>query len=78
MGQVVPFKAASFDPETIQLMDAALAKARRAIRLPQTPAAAELLAGRIIEFTRRGETDPDRICIQALAALGYHQPSDAL
>jgi hypothetical protein len=74
MGQIIPFKAAAFDPETIRVMDAALDKACRAIRLANEPdAMTELLAGRIIEFTRRGETDPDRICIQALAALGFHR-----
>jgi hypothetical protein len=64
-----------FEPEVIEKMAAALEHALKVLRLTnrQDPIT-DLVARKIIEFAEVGETDPDRLCQRALAALGIDPP----
>ena len=69
---IVPFlREASFDPGMVKAMSDAYDKARRELHDRGQPHIVnEIIATRIIEVARHGERNPDRLCEQALAALG--------
>lgn len=79
MGEIIDlFRAAAFDPEAVAVLCAAFDKARKSLHDTGQPALVqEVIARRIIESAKRGERDPDKLCEEALAALGSQAPSSA-
>jgi hypothetical protein len=66
------FQDAAFDPEAIKVLDAAYEKARASLHdIGQPAIVLEVIARRIIQVAQTGERDPDRLCAQALLALGF-------
>ena len=62
--------ARDVDPETLQVMDAALGKMCEALGLVKTyDLMTESLARIIVQQAETGERDPDKLCALALAAL---------
>jgi len=72
MVQIVDlFCAAGFDPETIVLLCEAYEKARKSLHdTGQPDIVTEIIVQRIIAFAKQGERDPDKLCADALSALG--------
>lgn len=65
------FHSSAFDPETVQVLCNAFDKARALMHdRGQPDIVNEVVAQRIIAFAKRGERDPDRLCVMALAGLG--------
>jgi len=65
------FREAAFDPEAVAVLCAAFEKARKSLHdTGQPPVVQEVIARRIIACAQRGERDPDKLCEDALAALG--------
>jgi hypothetical protein len=64
-----------FEPEAIERMTTAYEHALKVLQLAdrQDPIS-ELVALKIIQFARVGETDPERLCQCALDALGKGPP----
>ena len=61
----------AFEPETVQLMGAAFDKVVEALRLTDKANPFRyIVAKKIIEVTRRGECDPDRLARNVLKDLG--------
>ena len=66
------FKDAAFDPEAIEVLGAAYDKACRSLHdIGQPAIVREVIARRIIQVAQTGERNPDRLCAQALLALGF-------
>jgi hypothetical protein len=66
---------ASFDQTDIDRMTAAYEAALQLLRLTdRNDPITELVAAKIIEVTRLGESDPPRICARALRELGVPLP----
>ena len=72
MGQVVElFHEAAFDAEAVEVLCAAFDKARKSLHdRGQPQLVQEVIARRIIACAKQGERDPDRLCEEALSALG--------
>jgi hypothetical protein len=70
---IVPFlKEGSFDPNAVRAMGEAFDKARKLLHDRGQPGIVqEIIAKRIIEIARTGERNPDKMCQQVLAALGF-------
>jgi hypothetical protein len=60
---------AVFDPETLSVMGVAYESALRAFPTSAPKNVREVIASRIIDGTRAGERDPDKLCQMALSAL---------
>jgi hypothetical protein len=59
-----------FDPETKRIMGVAFELTRAALRISnQDDLASEIIAESIIELTKAGERNPERLCDQTLASL---------
>jgi hypothetical protein len=71
MGVTMPFSKYIIDPEHIETMRAAFHRVCDVLQLdcgtedPMT----EIVVMKIVELTRGGELDPERLCIDTLAAL---------
>jgi hypothetical protein len=66
---------AAFDQADIERMAAAYEAALKLLRLvDRTDPLTEMIAQKIIEVRRSGETDPPRICARALKELGVALP----
>ena len=66
---------ASFDPDEMGRMILAYEAALELLRQTDHPEpVAEVIARKIIEISRRGITDPPRICATALTELGVPPP----
>lgn len=64
-------REASFGPDEIGRMTAAYEEALRVLRLTdRNDPITDILARKIIEVARTGESDPSQICRQAIGALG--------
>ena len=72
MGEIIDlFRDAAFDPEAVAILCAAFEKACKSLHdHGQPPLVQEVIARRIVACAQRGERDPDRLCEDALAALG--------
>ena len=72
MVQIVElFCAAGFDPETIVLLREAYEKACKSLHdTGQPDIVTEIIVQRIIALAKKGERDPDKLCADALSALG--------
>jgi hypothetical protein len=69
------FSEAAFDPEDIRRMSAAYEAALQLLRLnDRNDPVTELVAAKIVQVFRLGETDPPRICARALKELGVPIP----
>jgi hypothetical protein len=65
------FAQAAFDPEDIRILTDAYERARKSLHDKGQPAIVqEIIAKRIIALAKDGERDPDRLCADALIALG--------
>lgn len=65
----------TFDQADIDRMTAAYEGALRALRLTdRADPVTELIAKKIIEVARSGESDPPRICARAIKELGIPMP----
>ena len=63
-------KNQTFDPELIEAMRLAFHKACETLQLSdRDDALTELVAARIIELAKIGESDPGRLCSQTLSGL---------
>jgi hypothetical protein len=63
---------AQFDPETRRIMGLAFELTRAALRISnQDDIAPDIIAKKVIELTKGGERDPERICDYALANFGF-------
>jgi hypothetical protein len=58
----------AFDPETLSVMGAAYESALKAFPVSAL-SVREQIASRIIDGTRTGERDPDKLCQMALSTL---------
>ena len=69
---IIPFlNGAVFDPQHVEAMGSAFDKAARALHDKGQPELVrEIIAKRIIEISKTGERDPDKICARALQAFG--------
>lgn len=66
---------AAFDQKDIDRMTAAYEAALQLLRLDnRDDPITELVAAKIIQVTRLGESDPPRICARALQELGIPLP----
>ena len=66
---------ASFSPEDIARMVSAYEAALQLLRLTdRNDPVTVMVAKKIIEVTRSGESDPPRICVRALKELGIDLP----
>jgi hypothetical protein len=63
----------AFDPEHVQAMNEALAKASAKLKDSQADVLIELLASKIISVAGTGERDPDRLCDDALIGMGIFE-----
>ena len=72
---IIPvFLEASSDPKVIDVMNSAYGKACRMLHDKGQPALVqEVIARRIMEMTKGGERDPNRICQRVLADLGLER-----
>jgi len=72
MVQVVElFRAAGFDTQTIVLLLEAYEKARKSLHdTGQPDIVTEIIVQRIIVLAKQGERAPDKLCADALSALG--------
>ena len=72
MGTVVElFRDAAFDPEAVKVLSTAFEKARKSLHDKGQPEVVqEVIARRLIACAQRGERDPDKLCEEALTALG--------
>jgi hypothetical protein len=73
MGEIVElFRNSPFDPDTVKTLCDAYDKAVRSLhdRGRQPHIVNEVIAQRIIALAKQGERDPDRLCADALKALG--------
>jgi len=71
MVQVVElFRAAGFDTQTIVLLLEAYEKARKSLHDTGQPVVTEIIFQRIIALAKQGERAPDKLCADALSALG--------
>jgi hypothetical protein len=63
-----------FDPETKRVMDVAFEAALSALRLAdRSDPIVAIVAKKIIALARAGESDPDRLCEQALMDVRHSQ-----
>ena len=70
------FRQTSFDPETIKALCDAYDKALRSLHdAGQPDVVKEVIAQRIIALAKHGERNPDRLCADALSALGNKAPN---
>ena len=61
-----------FGPDATRAMGAAFDKACRSLQDTGQPSIVqEVIARRIIELAREGDSDPDRLCDMTLKTLGY-------
>ena len=68
------FRDCSFDPQAIQIMNAAFERACESLHdIGQPDLVKEIIARRIIEVAQTGERYIDRLCERALIALGFHE-----
>ena len=68
------FVEASSDPNVVDVMHKAYAKACRMLHDKGQPALVqEVIARRIVEIAKTGERDPNRICQRVLADLGLQR-----
>lgn len=68
---VALFDRSDFGPDTIAIMARAYEEARKRLHdKGQPPLVQEVIVARIIAAVRTGERDPDRLCLDALMALG--------
>ena len=76
MGDIVNFfRETAFPPEATQAMSQAYDMACQALHdTGQPDIVKEILAKRIIRLAGRGELDPQKLCEEALAALGLESP----
>jgi len=63
------------DPETKQVLDAALEMTRESLGLTDDFANG-IIAKRVIELAKAGERNPDRLCEGAIEKLGGHLSGD--
>ena len=78
-GPIVPIarllRSGTFDPADIDRITAAYEAALQLLRLvDRNDSICELLAAKIIEVFRAGESDPPRLCARALKELGVDLP----
>ena len=65
------FRQTSFDPDTIKTLREAYDRALRSLHdAGQPDIVKEIIAQRIIALAKQGERNPDRLCSDALSALG--------
>ncbi len=65
------FRATAFDPDTVKALCDAYEKARKSLHDTGQPSIVrEVIAARLISLAKQGERDADRLCEQALSALG--------
>ncbi len=65
------FRATAFDPKTLSMLFEAYDQAHRSLDDSGQPDIVnEVIAQRIIALAEKGERDPDRLCAEALTALG--------
>jgi len=78
MGAVVElFRDAAFDPEAVKVLSVAFEKARKSLHDKGQPEIVqEVIARRLIACAQRGERDPDKLCEEALTALGLKASFD--
>jgi hypothetical protein len=63
-------KRQPFEPELIEAMRLAFHKACQTLQLrSRDDALTEIVAEKIVEFAKTGESDPERLCSQTLGAL---------
>lgn len=68
-------REASFGPEDVRKLTAAFEGALKLLRLnDRTDPVCELVAAKIIQVFRAGESDPPRICARAVKELGVPIP----
>jgi hypothetical protein len=66
-----------FGPNTIHAMVTAFDKACRSLHDAGQPGIArEIVAKRILDLAREGDTDPDHLCEATLKALGFDRSAD--
>jgi len=75
MGQVLPFtQDSAFDPEVIAAMASAFDRVCRTISgHAQLDLVREIIAKRIVELARRGDSDEEHLYQGALRALGFER-----
>jgi hypothetical protein len=61
-----------FEPEILATMGDAYDRALRLLYPKPPRSAREIIAARIISLARKGESDPRKLCEEALFALGVH------
>jgi hypothetical protein len=73
---IATFLDSSFDPETRRVMGVAYEMTRAAFQLRRRETIDdELVANKIIELAKAGETNPDRLCERVLSYLQQHLSS---
>ena len=67
----MPFSKYDIDPEHIEVMRAAFHRVCDVLRLDcgSEDPTTEIVVMKIVEFAKTGELDPERLCIDTLAAL---------
>ena len=69
-------REASFGPDEIRRMTAAYETALQLLKLKnRNDPITELIATKVIQVFRSGESDPQRICARALKELGVPDPN---
>jgi len=63
-----------FGPEIISVMGDAYERALKSFPTPAPKCVREVIAARIIDMAKTGESDPRKLCDESLAAL--HVPND--
>jgi hypothetical protein len=78
MASGIPFSQdVFFGPNAIHAMVTAFDKACRSLHDAGKPGIArEIVAKRIIDLAREGDTDPDHLCEATLKALGFDRSAD--
>ena len=72
-----PSQDVFFGPSTIHAMVTAFDKACRSLHDAGQPGIArEIVAKRILDLAREGDTDPDHLCEATLKALGFDRSAD--
>ena len=78
MASGIPFSQdVFFGPNTSHAMVTAFDKACRSLHDAGQPGIArEIVAKRILDLAREGDTDPDHLCEATLKALGFDRSAD--